>query len=111
MQTAINSRRIVKNAKQRRKKMIAFGWYGGKFSHLDFILPHLPEDAIHFCDVFGGSAAILINRKPAQLETYNDLDCRGRTASYPATPPHRPLRAELPHKVLQGYSLRHPAIR
>lgn len=74
MQTAINSRRIVKNAKQRRKKMIAFGWYGGKFSHLDFILPHLPEDAIHFCDVFGGSAAILINRKPAQLETYNDLD-------------------------------------
>jgi DNA adenine methylase len=54
--------------------MIAFGWYGGKFSHLDFILPHLPEDAIHFCDVFGGSAAVLINRKPAQLETYNDLD-------------------------------------
>jgi DNA adenine methylase len=54
--------------------MIAFGWYGGKYSHLDFILPHLPEDAQHFCDVFGGSAAILINRKPAQLETYNDID-------------------------------------
>ena len=74
MQTAINGRRIVKNANQRRKKMIAFGWYGGKFSHLDFILPNLPEDAVHFCDVFGGSAAILINRNPAQVETYNDLD-------------------------------------
>lgn len=74
MQTAINGRRIVKNADQRRKKMIAFGWYGGKFSHLDFILPNLPEDAVHFCDVFGGSAAILINRNPAQVETYNDLD-------------------------------------
>lgn len=74
MNTAINGRRIVKNANQRRKKMIAFGWYGGKYSHLDFILPHLPDDAVHFCDVFGGSAAILINRNPAQIETYNDLD-------------------------------------
>ena len=74
MQRSINSRRIVKNASRRRKKMIAFGWYGGKFSHLDFILPHLPEDAVHFCDVFGGSAAILINRKPSLVETYNDLD-------------------------------------
>lgn len=54
--------------------MIAFGWYGGKFSHLDFILPNLPNGERHFCDVFGGSAAVLINRKPAEIETYNDLD-------------------------------------
>ncbi|MDD9853748.1 MAG: DNA adenine methylase [Deltaproteobacteria bacterium] len=54
--------------------MIAFGWYGGKFSHLDFLLPRLPEDATHFCDVFGGSAAVLVNRKPAPVETYNDID-------------------------------------
>lgn len=54
--------------------MIAFGWYGGKFSHLDFILPNLPEDAYHFCDVFGGSAAVIINRAPAPVETYNDID-------------------------------------
>lgn len=54
--------------------MIAFGWYGGKYSHLDFILPNLPNGETHFCDVFGGSAAVLINRKPAPLETYNDLD-------------------------------------
>lgn len=74
MQTEINRRRIVKNSNKRRKKMIAFGWYGGKYSHLDFILPNLPENAVHFCDVFGGSASVLINRKPAQLETYNDLD-------------------------------------
>ncbi len=74
MKTAINGRRIVQNASRRRKKMIAFGWYGGKFSHLDFILPNLPDDAEHFCDVFGGSAAVLINRKPAPVETYNDID-------------------------------------
>lgn len=56
------------------RKKIAFGWYGGKFSHLDFLLPNLPNDATHFCDVFGGSAAVLINREPAPVETYNDLD-------------------------------------
>lgn len=74
MRSKINGRRIVGNARKRRKKMIAFGWYGGKFTHLDFILPYLPQDAQHFCDVFGGSAAILINRKPAPVETYNDID-------------------------------------
>jgi DNA adenine methylase len=74
METSFNNRRIVNNASQRRKRMIAFGWYGGKYSHLDFILPNLPEDAEHFCDVFGGSAAVIINRKPAPVETYNDLD-------------------------------------
>ena len=68
------TRRIVKNAARRRKRMIAFGWYGGKFSHLDFILPNLPVDARHFCDVYGGSAAVIINREPAPVETYNDLD-------------------------------------
>jgi DNA adenine methylase len=57
----------------RGDKLIAFGWYGGKFSHLDWLLPLLPETT-HFCDVFGGSAAVLINRNPALVETYNDLD-------------------------------------
>ncbi len=54
-------------------KHIAFGWYGGKYSHLDWLLPLLPQTA-HFCDVFGGSAAVLINRTPAPIETYNDID-------------------------------------
>ena len=68
------TRRIVRNAARRRRRMIAFGWYGGKFSHLDFILPNLPADEGHFCDVFGGSAAVIINRAPSAVETYNDLD-------------------------------------
>ena len=67
-------RRIASRSKPRRKRLIAFGWYGGKFSHLDFILPNIPGDAAHFCDVFGGSAAVLVNREPAPVETYNDLD-------------------------------------
>ncbi len=54
-------------------KSIAFGWYGGKYSHLDWLLPLLPE-AEHYCEPFGGSAAVLINRPPSPVETYNDLD-------------------------------------
>jgi DNA adenine methylase len=54
-------------------KLIAFGWYGGKFSHLDWLLPLLPKTK-HFCEPFAGSAAVLINREPSPIETYNDLD-------------------------------------
>lgn len=61
---------ITKNG---RKKLIAFGWYGGKFSHLDWLLPLLPK-CHHYCEPFAGSAAILLNRDPSPVETYNDLD-------------------------------------
>ena len=61
-------------ANRRSKRMIAFGWYGGKFSHLNFLAPLLPTDATHFCDVFGGSAAVLLNVGPYPVETYNDID-------------------------------------
>jgi DNA adenine methylase len=69
-----SKRRLIGRASERRSKMIAFGYYGGKFSHLDFILPLIPTNFKHYCEVFGGSAAVLINRQPAQVETYNDLD-------------------------------------
>lgn len=57
----------------RRRKIIAFGWYGGKFSHLDWLLPLLPP-CYHFCEPFSGSAAVLLNRAPSPVETYNDID-------------------------------------
>jgi len=57
----------------RRRKIISFGWYGGKYSHLDWLLPLLP-DAHHYCEPFGGSAAVLLNRRPSPVETYNDID-------------------------------------
>jgi DNA adenine methylase len=55
------------------RKRIAFGWYGGKFSHLDWLLPLLPA-CHHYCEPFAGSAAVLLNREPSPVETYNDLD-------------------------------------
>lgn len=54
-------------------KLIAFRWYGGKFNHLDWLLPLLPQTQ-HFCEPFAGSAAVLINRSPSPVETYNDID-------------------------------------
>lgn len=56
-----------------RRKKIVFGWYGGKFSHLDWLLPLLPK-ANHYCEPFAGSAAVLLNRDPSPVETYNDID-------------------------------------
>ena len=55
------------------KKLIAFGWYGGKYSHLDWLLPLLPKMK-HYCEPFGGSAAVLLNKEPSPIETYNDID-------------------------------------
>ena len=55
--------------------MKAFAYYGGKFSHLGFILPLLPSCS-HFVDVFGGSGSVLMNRDPSPIETYNDIDQR-----------------------------------
>lgn len=59
-------------AKSKRKK-IAFGWYGGKFSHLDWLLPLLPKSH-HYCEPFAGSGAVLINKEESPVETYNDID-------------------------------------
>ncbi|MEA1996557.1 MAG: DNA adenine methylase, partial [Gemmatimonadota bacterium] len=56
-----------------RPKRLVFGWYGGKYNHLKWLLPLLPKSH-HYCEPFGGSAAVLINRKPSPVETYNDID-------------------------------------
>ena len=55
------------------KRRIVFGWYGGKYSHLNWLLPLLPPSR-QYCEPFAGSAAVLLNRPPAAVETYNDLD-------------------------------------
>ncbi|MGA2584586.1 MAG: DNA adenine methylase [Tepidisphaeraceae bacterium] len=69
----VNGERDIPRAVASGRKKIAFGWYGGKFSHLDWLLPLLP-DCHHYCEPFAGSAAVLLNRRPASVETYNDLD-------------------------------------
>jgi DNA adenine methylase len=57
----------------RKRRRIVFGWYGGKFSHLDWLLPLLPA-CHHYCEPFAGSGAVLLNRESSPIETYNDID-------------------------------------
>ncbi|MCL2501734.1 MAG: DNA adenine methylase, partial [Bacteroidales bacterium] len=75
METIVRNRKIAPQVQRLNspKKLIAFGWYGGKFSHLGWLLPQLP-DSYHYCEPFAGSGAVLLNRVPSPVETYNDID-------------------------------------
>ena len=75
METAIKNRKTAPPIQRlaKPKKLIAFGWYGGKFSHLDWLLPQLPN-CLHYCEPFAGSGAVLLNRETSPVETYNDID-------------------------------------
>jgi DNA adenine methylase len=70
---AAPKRRPPKIAALNGEKLIPFGWYGGKFSHLAWLLPLLPK-CHHYSEPFAGSGAVLLNRAPSPIETYNDLD-------------------------------------
>lgn len=56
------------------RKLRAFGWFGGKYSHLEWLLPLLALPNMHtFVDAFGGSAAVTLNWPYAGVQVYNDL--------------------------------------
>jgi DNA adenine methylase len=54
-------------------KIAFFPYVGGKFYMLDKILPLIPEHKIYI-EVFGGSAKVLLNKKPSKIEVYNDFN-------------------------------------
>jgi DNA adenine methylase len=51
----------------------AFNYTGGKYSILPWLLPNLPETKV-YADVFGGSGVVLLNRRPSEIEIYNDIN-------------------------------------
>ena len=65
--------RLKDHAIKRRERILPFPWYGGKFSHLKWLLPLLPK-CYHYVEPFAGSGAVLLNRDPSPLETYNDMN-------------------------------------
>ena len=59
-------------------RVCAFRYFGGKNTHLDFLLPLFPVDACRVIDVFGGSGAVALNLPQGQHRriTWNDVDSR-----------------------------------
>ena len=50
-----------------------FPYYGGKHYMLKHLLPLIPPHHT-YCEVFGGSATLLLNKPMAKVEIYNDID-------------------------------------
>jgi DNA adenine methylase len=55
-----------------RKKLIAFNYFGGKFTYVDEIVSYFPSHQ-HFVDVFCGSMAVTLNKPYSQVDTANDI--------------------------------------
>ena len=54
-------------------KLIAFNYFGGKFTLADKLQSFFPEH-IHFIDVFCGSMVVTLNKKYSQIDTANDIN-------------------------------------
>lgn len=54
-------------------RLVAFNYFGGKNTWVDLITPYFPPHE-HFVDVFGGSAALTLNKPKSKIETFNDLN-------------------------------------
>jgi len=57
-----------------KSKIIAFNYFGGKFSWLEHLYDYFPSDFIHLVDVFGGSLAVTLNYDGNIIKTANEIN-------------------------------------
>lgn len=51
----------------------ALRYQGSKYTVAEWIIGHMPEHGV-YVEEYGGSGAVLLNKSPAGVEVYNDLD-------------------------------------
>lgn len=57
-----------------KNKIIAFNYFGGKFSRLDELYANFPEGFTHLIEVFGGSLAVSLNYSKTCIKTANEIN-------------------------------------
>lgn len=55
-------------------KLIAFNYFGGKFTWLDYLYDCFPQDFTHLVELFAGSMVVSINYKGRVIKTANELN-------------------------------------
>lgn len=57
-----------------KSKIIAFNYFGGKFTWLEYLYSHFPSQINHFVDVFGGSFSVSLNYPGNGIITANEIN-------------------------------------
>lgn len=57
-----------------KNKIIAFNYFGGKFSWLEYLYANFPENFTHLIEVFGGSLSVSLNYPKTCIKTANEIN-------------------------------------
>ena len=57
-----------------KNKIIAFNYFGGKFTWIDYLYENFPEDFTHLVDLFAGSMVVSLNYYGKAIKTANEIN-------------------------------------
>ena len=56
-------------------KKIAFNYFGGKFSFIEYLYENFPPKFTHLVDLFAGSMVVSLNYRGNVIRTANEINC------------------------------------
>ena len=57
-----------------KNKLIAFNYFGGKFTWLEYLYENFPSEFTHMVDLFAGSMVVSINYTDRVIRTANEIN-------------------------------------
>lgn len=57
-----------------KNKLIAFNYFGGKFTWLEYLYENFPSEFTHMVDMFAGSMVVSINYTGRVIRTANEIN-------------------------------------